>query len=204
MEKIFDPFFTTKEQGKGTGLGLATVIGIVKGHRGFITLQSQVGMGTTFRVFLPANVEAKDAEDDALDTEELQGNGETLLVVDDEATIREAIVTTLQANGYHCYTAEDGTDALALFFERRSNISAVITDLHMGIMDGVELTRSLRKLAPETKILISSGHISAEKRAVLEGLGVLQMLEKPYTAEKLLRAVKASLAPKDEVVNIVP
>jgi CheY-like chemotaxis protein len=202
MEKIFDPFFTTKEKGKGTGLGLATVIGIVKGHRGFITLQSQVGVGTTFRVFLPANVEAKDDAADAEDTEAMQGNGETLLVVDDEATIREAIVATLQANGYHCYTAEDGTDALALFFERRDNISAVITDLHMGVMDGIELTRSLRRLAPETKIIVSSGHISTEKRTVLEGLGVMAMLEKPYTAEKLLRSVKEVLTRTDDVVDI--
>ena len=202
MEKIFDPFFTTKEQGKGTGLGLATVIGIVKGHKGFITLQSQVGIGTTFRVFLPANVEAEDATANAGHEESIQGNGETLLVVDDEATIREAIVTTLQVNGYHCYTAEDGTDALALFFERRNNISAVITDLHMGVMDGIELTRSLRRLAPETKILVSSGHISVEKRAVLEGLGVIAMLEKPYTAEKLLRSVKEALNHKEGVVEI--
>lgn len=194
MEKIFDPFFTTKELGKGTGLGLATVIGIVKGHRGFITLQSQVGVGTTFRVFLPANVEAEADADQGDDEESLHGNGETLLVVDDEATIREAIVTTLQVNGYHCYTAEDGTDALALFFERRSNISAVITDLHMGVMDGIELTRSLRRLAPDTKILVSSGHISVEKRSILEGLGVAAMLEKPYSAEKLLRSVKEVLA----------
>jgi two-component system, cell cycle sensor histidine kinase and response regulator CckA len=203
MEKIFDPFFTTKEQGKGTGLGLATVIGIVKGHRGFITLQSQVGVGTTFRVFLPADVEAKDASAEEDDSEGLRGHGETLLVVDDEATIREAIVTTLEVNGYHCYTAEDGTDALALFFERRDNISAVITDLHMGVMDGVELTRSLRKLAPETKIIVSSGHISGEKRGTLEGLGVTAMLEKPYTAEKLLRAVRDTLAATEKVLDIV-
>jgi two-component system, cell cycle sensor histidine kinase and response regulator CckA len=203
MERIFDPFFTTKEQGKGTGLGLATVIGIVKGHKGFITLQSQIGIGTTFRVFLPANVEARDAAADASEIEAMQGHGETLLVVDDEANIREAIVTTLQVHGYHCYTAEDGTDALALFFERRQNISAVITDLHMGVMDGIELTRSLRRLAPETKIIVSSGHISAEKRATLEGLGVRALLEKPYTAEKLLRSVKNALAQTEPVLDIV-
>jgi two-component system, cell cycle sensor histidine kinase and response regulator CckA len=110
-------------------------------------------------------------------------------VVDDEAAVREALVTTLQANGYHCYTAEDGTDALALFFERRDNISAIITDLHMGIMDGIALVRSLRKVAPETRVIVSSGHISDEKRVVLKGLGVESILEKPYSAEKLLRSV---------------
>jgi two-component system cell cycle sensor histidine kinase/response regulator CckA len=189
MEKIFDPFFTTKEQGKGTGLGLATVLGIVKGHKGFVTLQSQVGVGTTFRVFLPADAEATDTAEVEADPSSIRGRGETLLVVDDEAAVREALVTTLQANGYHCYTAEDGTDALALFFERRDNISAIITDLHMGIMDGIALVRSLRKVAPETRVIVSSGHISDEKRVVLKGLGVESILEKPYSAEKLLRSV---------------
>jgi two-component system, cell cycle sensor histidine kinase and response regulator CckA len=189
MEKIFDPFFTTKEQGKGTGLGLATVLGIVKGHKGFVTLQSQVGVGTTFRVFLPANTDAADTAEAETDPSSIRGRGETLLVVDDEAAVREALVTTLHANGYHCYTAEDGTDALALFFERRDNISAIITDLHMGIMDGIALVRSLRKVAPETRVIVSSGHISDEKRVVLKGLGVESILEKPYSAEKLLRSV---------------
>ena len=189
MEKIFDPFFTTKEQGKGTGLGLATVLGIVKGHKGFVTLQSQVGVGTTFRVYLPANANATDVAENETDPGSMRGRGETLLVVDDEAAVREALVTTLQSNGYHCYTAEDGTDALALFFERRDNISAIITDLHMGIMDGIALLRSLRRVAPETRVDVSSGHISEEKREVLKELEVDSILEKPYTAEKLLRCV---------------
>lgn len=193
MEKIFDPFYTTKDTGKGTGLGLATVLGIVKGHRGFITFQSQWRIGTTFRVFLPASVEANEQDRREPEIETLRGNGETVLVVDDESTIREAIVTTLNANGYHCYTAEDGKDALALFFERRDNISVVITDLHMAEMDGVDLTRSLRRLAPEKKVIISSGHISADKRAILEALNVVGILEKPYTMERLLRSVKGAL-----------
>lgn len=142
MEKIFDPFFTTKEQGKGTGLGMATVIGIVKGHKGFITIQSQVGHGTTFKVFVPAIRDARSApEKKEVDASVLRGNGELVLVVDDEAPVREAIVSTLEANGYRCYTAEDGTDALALYFERKAQIAIVVTDLHMGIMDGINLVR---------------------------------------------------------------
>jgi two-component system, cell cycle sensor histidine kinase and response regulator CckA len=194
MEKIFDPFFTTKEQGKGTGLGLATVIGIVKGHKGFITIQSQVGQGTTFKVFVPANREARTAKKKQEDTSFLRGKGELVLVVDDEAPVREAIVSTLEANGYRCYTAEDGTDALALYFERRTQIAVVVTDLHMGIMDGITLVRSIRKVAADTKIIVSSGHIHKENQATLNGLGVTSFLEKPYSAEKLLRSIKALLA----------
>lgn len=194
LEKIFDPFFTTKEQGKGTGLGLATVIGIVKGHKGFITIQSQIGKGTTFKVFIPANREARTAKKKQEDTSILRGKGELVLVVDDEAPVREAIVSTLEANGYRCYTAEDGTDALALYFERRNQIAVVVTDLHMGVMDGITLVRSIRKVATETKIIVSSGHIHKENQATLTGLGVTTFLEKPYSAEKLLRSIKALLA----------
>jgi CheY-like chemotaxis protein len=165
MEKIFDPFFTTKEQGKGTGLGLATVLGIVKGHRGFITIQSQVGKGTTFKVFIPANRDAQTQEQKQEAASILQGNGELILVVDDEAPVREAIVSTLEANGYRCYTAEDGTDALALYFERRNQISVVVTDLHMGVMDGVTLVRSIRKVSQDARIIVSSGHIHKENQA---------------------------------------
>jgi two-component system cell cycle sensor histidine kinase/response regulator CckA len=193
MEKIFDPFFTTKEQGKGTGLGLATVIGIVHGHKGFITLQSQVGVGTTFRVFIPANVEAKSEAKAYADLDALRGDGETILVVDDESSVREAVVAQLEAFGYQCYTAEDGTDALALYFERQDQIAGIITDLHMGIMDGITLVRSLRRLVPDVKVIVSSGHLEKEKVEILKGLGVDLLLEKPYSVEKLLTTVRKML-----------
>ena len=194
MEKIFNPFFTTKEQGKGTGLGLATVIGIVKGHKGFLALQSEVGVGTTFRVHLPANFEGRTEEEHAESLADLRGNGELVLVVDDEAPIREVIVGTLEAHNYRCYTAEDGTDALAMYFERRSSIQLIITDLHMGMMDGITLTKSVKKLTPDARVIVSSGHIQKENQTILEGLGVKQFLEKPYTAEKLLICVKQAFA----------
>jgi PAS domain S-box-containing protein len=194
MEKIFNPFFTTKEQGKGTGLGLATVIGIVKGHKGFLSLQSEVGVGTTFKIHLPANREARTEERQAESLADLKGNGELVLVVDDEMPIREVIVGTLEAHNYRCYTAEDGTDALAMYFERRAAINLIITDLHMGMMDGITLTRSVKKLTPDVRVIVSSGHINKENQAILEGLNVKALLEKPYTAEKLLRCVKNALA----------
>jgi CheY-like chemotaxis protein len=193
MEKIFNPFFTTKEQGKGTGLGLATVIGIVKGHKGFLALQSEVGVGTTFKVCVPANCDANAEEIRDETLVDLNGHGELVLVVDDEAPIREVIVGTLEAHNYRCYTAEDGQDALALYFERRGAINLVITDLRMGLMDGIALTRSVRKLTPEARIVVSSGHIQKDCQTTLESLGVSIFLEKPYSAEKLLRCVKQAL-----------
>jgi len=192
MDKIFDPFFTTKEVGKGTGLGLATVIGIVKSHGGFLTVQSQIGFGTTFRAFLPASPDAAAAAPtEALESAPL-GQGELILVVDDEMPIRDALVRTLQTNGYEAYTAEDGTDALALYFQRRNEIALVLTDLAMGQMDGITLVRSLRKLNPQVKVIVSSGQITKENHAVLSGLGI-PCLDKPYTADRLLRALRTTL-----------
>ena len=106
----------------------------------------------------------------------------------------QRLVGTLEAHNYRCYTAEDGTDALALYFERRGAINLIITDLHMGQMDGIGLTKSLRKLTPDAKVIVSSGHVNKENQTILEGLGVKSFLEKPYTAEKLLRCVKDALA----------
>ena len=190
LDKIFDPFFTTKEVGKGTGLGLATVSGIVKSHGGFLSVKSVVGLGTTFSVFLPASKDAE-AEQPVESVAVVDGHGELILVVDDEAPIREALVSTLTAHGYRAYTAEDGKDALAIYFQRRGEIDLVLTDLSMGEMDGIALVRALHKINPEVKVVVSSGHFHKESRAILGGLGVKVLLEKPYTAEKLLRTVGA-------------
>ncbi|MGB8166794.1 MAG: PAS domain S-box protein [Chthoniobacteraceae bacterium] len=190
MDKIFDPFFTTKEVGKGTGLGLATVIGIVKGHGGFLSLQSEIGVGTTFRVYIPASADAAATVDRKVETAPARGKGERVLVVDDEPPIREALVGTLESCGYRAYTAEDGSDALALYFQRKDEIDVVITDLAMAQMDGVALVRSLRKVNPKVRIIVSSGHVTKEAQVVLSGLGVTTFLDKPYSAEKLLRALR--------------
>ncbi|HYR58901.1 MAG TPA: PAS domain S-box protein [Chthoniobacteraceae bacterium] len=190
MDKIFDPFFTTKEVGKGTGLGLATVIGIVKGHGGFLSLQSELGVGTNFRVYLPASGEATAAARDQLEVAPGRGKGERILVVDDEPPIREALVGTLESSGYRAYTAEDGSDALALYFSRKDEIDLVITDLSMGQMDGITLVRSLRKVNPKVRVIVSSGHMQKEAQVILSGLGVSTFLDKPYSADKLLRAVR--------------
>ena len=202
MDKIFDPFFTTKEVGKGTGLGLATVIGIVKSHNGFLTVQSEIGVGTTFNVFLPASREAQESKIERVGEAAITtGHGELILVVDDEAPIREALVRTLQSHGYRAYTAEDGSDALALYFQRRGEISLVVTDISMAQMDGVSLVRSLRRVDAKAKIIVSSGHLQKDIITVLSGLGVKAFLNKPYTADKLLRAIQAALKDEPQTVE---
>jgi two-component system, cell cycle sensor histidine kinase and response regulator CckA len=123
----------------------------------------------------------------------LKGNGERLLVVDDEATIREVITMTLELNGYECRTAENGSDAYALYLQEREQIAAVITDLHMERGDGVTLVRWLRLVSPGVKVIVSSGYICAEKKQTLEALGVKGLLAKPYSSEALLRCVRDTL-----------
>ena len=194
MDKIFDPFFTTKEPGKGTGLGLATVIGIVKSHNGFLTVQSEVGRGTTFRVFLPASKDGAGAAAGGESSEPvIGGDNELILIVDDEAPIREALVTTLEANGYRCFTAEDGSDGLAVYFSRRDEIKLVVTDLAMAQMDGVKFIRNLRRLGSEVRVVVSSGHIQKESMQELVSLGIRHFLEKPYSADKLVKTVGRAL-----------
>ena len=137
-----------------------------------------------------------------MDVPVLKGNGERLLVVDDEATIREVIAMTLEFNGYQCRTAEDGTDAFAVYLQERERIAAVITDLNMARMDGITLVRGLRILSPALKVIVSSGHICSEKQRVLEALGVRRLLAKPYTMETLLRCVRDTLDDREGACSI--
>jgi two-component system cell cycle sensor histidine kinase/response regulator CckA len=195
IDKIFDPFFTTKGVGKGTGLGLATVMGIVKSHEGFLTVQSDVGVGTTFQIFIPATREDKGVPTDVNDQSSIRGMGELVLVVDDEAPIREALVQTLEDFGYRAFTAEDGTDALALYVQRKDEIDIVVTDLAMGLMDGFSLIRSLRKFDPTVHVIVSTGHCDTEQQTLLGSLGVRAILDKPYNATKLLRSLRDILRP---------
>jgi two-component system cell cycle sensor histidine kinase/response regulator CckA len=192
-EKIFDPFFTTKEAGKGTGLGLSTVLAIVRSHGGVVNLETAPNEGTTFRVLIPATIDAVDGEAKSEPQPSRLGNGEVILLVDDESSVRIAAVKTLEYSGYQVYTAEDGTDALALYFQRRSQIQLVLTDIEMELMDGVELVKRLKQFDPAVKVIVSSGQCHDAERSVLETLGVTRFLDKPYSSEQLLGSVYEEL-----------
>jgi len=192
VERIFEPFFTTKELGKGTGLGLSTVIGIIKSHGGFITVYSEMGRGTEFKVYLPA-VEAMEALEVA-DGELLPlGHGELILVVDDEAAIREITKTSLETYNYKAITASDGIEAIALYAEHRDQISVVLTDMLMPSMDGATTIRTLQKINPNVKIIAVSGLASTDKQTAATSAGVKMFLSKPYTAKELLTTINRVL-----------
>lgn len=185
--KIFDPFFTTKELGQGTGLGLSTAIGIVKSHGGFMGVYSEVGRGTSFKVFLPANRNELTAVPAPEAAPLPPANGELLLIVDDERPILQVAQTLLESHGYRVLTAGDATEALAIFALRMNEIDVVLTDLAMPIMDGIALIRTLKQMKPDVRVIASTGLGGQGGRAnEIAHLNVRACLAKPYNKNKLL------------------
>jgi CheY-like chemotaxis protein len=194
LTRIFEPFFTTKEVGKGTGLGLSTVIGIVKSHGGFVTVYSEPGLGTTFNVHLPAAAGTLATVADAA-TRTLTGHGESILVVDDEAAIRQVLKLALEKENYRVIAAADGREALTLFHANPGSIRLLLTDLMMPVMSGVTLIRLLRAEAPHLRVIAASGLHDEQRRAELTALGVTSILAKPFGTGEVLEAVQRELAP---------
>ncbi|MEJ6480604.1 response regulator [Nostoc punctiforme UO1] len=187
LDRIFDPFFTTKELAKGTGLGLSTVIGIIKSHGGFINVCSEQGKGSQFKVYLPAQEAAETIEEE--DQGLPSGQGELILVVDDEAAIRDVTKTSLESHNYKAMIASDGIEAIALYAEYRDKISLVLTDMVMPSMDGITTIRTLRKINPDVKIIAVSGMTSTDKVNTAYDMGIKAFLSKPYTASQLLQII---------------
>jgi PAS domain S-box-containing protein len=188
-DKIFDPFFTTKPQGQGTGLGLSTTLAIVKGHGGFLQLDSDVGRGTVVDVFLPVTAQPLDAP--ALDGQGAppRGAGETILVVDDEAPIRTMAREALEAHGYQVLEAPDGAAAIATYAAHAADIALVVTDLMMPVMDGAATIEVLHRLAPSVRIVAVSGLATNREARQTIAQGATAFLAKPFTANALLQTV---------------
>ncbi|MDB6116620.1 MAG: Histidine kinase, partial [Verrucomicrobiaceae bacterium] len=184
MERIFDPFFTTKGPGKGTGLGLSTVIGIVQQHGGFVDAVSEPGMGSQFKVYLPAMPASTPTPLPRPATRPPSGNHERILVIDDEQSIRDIIKSTLEIQGYDVVVADGGKEGLALFSSRPEDFALVITDMSMPVMDGPATIVALQKIKPAMRIILMSGVL---EKARLAGTGPsVSFLQKPFTGDKLL------------------
>jgi two-component system cell cycle sensor histidine kinase/response regulator CckA len=188
MARIWEPFFTTKEVGSGTGLGLPTVQRIVGLHHGAITIRSAANQGTTFSVYLPAAAIGEPAPTGTIETSAPRGNGELVLVVDDDAGVRELTAALLTKHGYRVGVASNGTEAVELLMPRLDEIRLVITDLGMPRLDGFALVNVVHSLAASIRILAMSGMAYAETQRHDQPLPC-PVLDKPFTADSLLNAV---------------
>ncbi|HKJ65808.1 MAG TPA: response regulator, partial [Desulfopila sp.] len=195
QKRIFEPFFTSKDIGKGTGLGLSTVYGIVQDHGGAITCNSQPGQGAAFAIYFPALAERSRESAPAPppeDNTQLSGL-EMILVVDDEALVREITEDMLSRFGYKVLLAENGEDALELFVDRKEEIDLILTDLGMPGMGGEKLIEKLRALDPQVKIIIASGYLSTSSTSKAESLGAQGFLQKPYQLKTMLKTIRQTL-----------
>jgi two-component system, cell cycle sensor histidine kinase and response regulator CckA len=191
-QRVFDPFFTTKEMGRGTGLGLASVYGIIKNHGGFITVRSAPKQGTVFRFFLPAT--SRSASGDGLLVSESMPTGtETILLVDDEAMILDVSEQLLAHLGYTVITADSGTMAIERFEAYRERIALVILDMIMPDMMGGEVFERIRQLSPNTQVILSSGYSEDGQASEILKRGCSGFLQKPYDLLALSQKVRAVL-----------
>jgi CheY-like chemotaxis protein len=194
LERIFEPFFTTKEVGKGTGLGLATVYGILKQHQGWIEVESEVGVGTTFRVYFPGvEASALSASDTTIIQGKVRGGKETILLVEDEPVVRELVREILHTYQYKVVEAESGIDALRVWDQYDGKIDLLLTDMVMPEgLNGRELADQLKKRRPELKVIFSSGY-SAESLGRELADGDTAFLPKPYLPPQLAQIVRQCL-----------
>jgi CheY-like chemotaxis protein len=204
LAHVFEPFYTTKASGKGTGLGLATVYGIVKQNHGFVWVYSEPGMGTTFRIYLPC-VPDRSATFEISDhiLEDTVGGSETILLVEDEAALRQAAADFLKLRGYTVLEAKDGVDALSVSEKHGSPIHLAVTDVVMPHMSGGELARELQTLRPETRVLFVSGYagqtVVDHKVVDVEN----DFLQKPFTLKQLGNTIRKILDRSGEVAHAI-
>jgi len=193
VDKIFDPFFTTKDQGKGTGLGLSTSQAIIKSHGGHLRVKSIVGKGTRFSILLPASTGVDAAIPPVEIAGPVRGHGQTVLVVDDEASIRMIAQRTLQTAGYQVLLAANGAEAVDLFRAHQPTVAAVIMDMTMPVLDGVPAIHAISQIDPSVRIIAASGIPANEAKALGAGPQVKDFLAKPFTGGALLKALNQAL-----------
>ena len=193
LERIFDPFFTTKEMGKGTGLGLAVVYGIVKSHHGHISCYSEEGIGTEFKIYLPSIGETNSKDDIIKIEQEIVGGTETILVVDDEGAIRDLAKKVFERYGYKTVLCDDGQSGLNAYKDNKDDIDLIILDLIMPGMSGSEALGYLLEFDPDVKVIVASGYsINGPVRDALNH-GARSFISKPYTLRNLLGEVRKIL-----------
>ncbi|MCX5833583.1 MAG: response regulator [Deltaproteobacteria bacterium] len=194
MERIFEPFFTTKEMGRGTGLGLASAYGIIKGHGGFIDVESDIGRGSTFKIYLPAS--GKKVIKAVEVVEPIKKGRETVLLVDDEDSMLEVGQELLKTMGYHVYTARDGSEALEIYDRSKGEIDIVLLDMIMPKMGGGEAFDQMKKINPAVKVLLLSGYSIDGEAAKILDRGCSGFIQKPFNMEELSKTIESIMGEK--------
>jgi PAS domain S-box-containing protein len=197
VERIFEPFFSTKSVDQGTGLGLSTAVGIVRSHGGTMRVQSEQGKGSAFTVLLPAHNQPERAPEAPVPcpAEGFRGAGELILVVDDEPAVRDVLRQILTAIGFRVRTAQDGRGALEILGDASIPVAGVITDLHMPVMDGIELAREIRRRRPDLPVVLASGYAEKAEPQVFAQLRFTAQLHKPFSLETLSHTLRRMLRP---------
>jgi CheY-like chemotaxis protein len=188
IEKIYDPFFTTKEMGRGTGLGLSSVYGIIRNHNGHIEVKSKPGKGTTFTIFLPASDREVIPKEKKF--EKMLTGSETILLVDDEIMVLDVSSRLLQKLGYDVLTAENGFEAVETYEANQNNISCIILDMIMPVQNGGETFDKLKELNPAIKVLLSSGYSLDNQAKEIMSRGCNGFIQKPFTLKELSEKVR--------------
>ena len=191
---IFEPFFSTKEAGKGSGLGLAVVYGIVKAHNGWIDVHSEHGQGTTFKLYLPAVPGSPEGKDDeTMSPEQIRANGERILLVEDDRGVREFVNEALSKNGYVVFEAASARDALKVFDSRKGDFHLAFIDVVLPDMSGFQLVDQIHSRSPELPVLLGSGYLHDKLEWPVIHERRCQILQKPYNLGEVLRAVRATI-----------
>jgi signal transduction histidine kinase len=195
LEQIFEPFFSTKGTGKGSGLGLSVVYGIVQQHKGWIRVSSRVGQGSVFEVYIPlSNAPAQDSAESQAPFQAASGKGERILVIEDEAGVRQYAMESLERSGYVVFTASCERETLEVFKREKGDFQVIFSDVVLPDTNGIDLVEQLLKINPKCKVLFSSGYTDQKSRwKIIQELGY-PYLQKPYALNKLLKAVSDSLA----------
>jgi two-component system, cell cycle sensor histidine kinase and response regulator CckA len=191
--KVFDPFFTTKQKQVGTGLGLSVVYGIIGSYNGFVDVDSAVGRGTTMHVFFPLLTYLKTVPRIREELGKIGGGNETILIVEDESSLREYLKALLEDKGYTILEAADGSEGVELFVKHQHQIGLVISDLGMPKLDGIGLLRKVKEIQPSVKVLVTSGLVDPEQQSEIIRAGAREFLPKPYNGKEILHCVREIL-----------
>jgi two-component system cell cycle sensor histidine kinase/response regulator CckA len=195
-QRIFEPFFTTKAAGEGTGLGLSTVYAIIKNHQGYISVDSNIGAGSKFNIYLPTTPQESTADETAILSLDYIGEGK-ILVIEDDIMMLETIKNLLGHLGYDVITALNGKQAIEIFNDAKDKIKLIILDLEMPLMNGIETLRKLKEIDDSVKVLISTGHIMENKVEEAMKEGAIAYLKKPYRITDLAKTIRNSIGTED-------